>query len=79
MRLETRVLLNNLVDAETGMRGYGLTRRPEFLQPYNAAIVEIPESLNDLEQLVQDNAQQRQRLMLIRVTLLQPVKQAKGF
>ncbi|NJN86796.1 MAG: histidine kinase, partial [Leptolyngbyaceae cyanobacterium SL_7_1] len=66
VRLETRVLLNNLLDAETGVRGYGLTRRPEFLQPYNVAIVEIPQSLQDLEHLVQDNPQQLRRLTAIR-------------
>lgn len=65
VRLETQALLNNLVDAETGVRGYGLTRRPEFLQPYNFAVAQIPESLNDLEQLVQDNPQQISRLAAI--------------
>jgi len=66
VRLETQALLNSLVDAETGVRGYGLTRRPEFLQPYNVAIAEIPKSLRDLEQLVQDNPQQLYRLAAIR-------------
>ncbi len=65
VRLETRVLLNNLIDAETGVRGYGLTRRLEFLQPYNVAVAQIPESLEDLEQLVQDNPQQLNRLAVI--------------
>jgi signal transduction histidine kinase len=66
VRLETRSLLNSLLDAETGVRGYGLTQRLEFLQPYNVAIAEIPESLQDLEQLVQDNPQQLHRLAAIR-------------
>lgn len=65
VRLETSALLKNLVDAETGVRGYGLTRRPEFLQPYHIAIVQIPSSLADLQQLVRDNPPQVARLRAI--------------
>jgi signal transduction histidine kinase len=74
VRLETRALLNNLVDAETGARGFGLTRRPEFLQPYNVAVVEIPESLRDLEQLVQDNPNQVRRLAAIKALVKENMK-----
>lgn len=62
VRLETKRLLNALIDAETGMRGYGLTQREEFLEPYSAALSRIPLILNNLEQLVQDNPQQASRL-----------------
>ena len=66
VRLETKRLLNALVDAETGVRGYGLTQRDEFLTPYNRAKAIIPKSLDRLEQLVQDNPQQTQRIQDIR-------------
>jgi len=66
VRLETKRLLNALVDAETGVRGYGLTRRPEFLEPYEWAQAVIPGSLDRLENLVQDNPQQTQQLQHIR-------------
>lgn len=62
VRLETRTLLNSLLDAETGVRGYGLTQRQEFLQPYDDAIATIPQSLDELEELVQDNPRQLQQL-----------------
>lgn len=67
VRLETKRLLNALIDAETGVRGYGLTRRDEFLIPYNNAQTNIPGSLDRLEQLVQDNPQQTERIQAIRV------------
>jgi signal transduction histidine kinase len=65
VRLETKRLLKALVDAETGVRGYGLTRRDEFLMPYQQAQLVIPLSLQRLETLVQDNPQQLQQLATI--------------
>ena len=62
VRLETKLLLKALVDAETGVRGYGLTQRDEFLEPYRHAKVVIPFLLHRLESLVQDNPQQLEQL-----------------
>jgi signal transduction histidine kinase len=91
VRLETKRLLAALVDAETGMRGYGLTRRDVFLEPYNAALAEIPEILEDLQYLVRDNPAQGERLGQIRdlvnqslelmaqkITLQQELKELHG-
>ena len=66
VKLETKRLLTALVDTETGVRGYGLTHREEFLAPYNRSRAVIPESLNELENLVQNYPQQKQRLQEIR-------------
>jgi signal transduction histidine kinase len=66
VRLETKYLVKALVDAETGVRGYGLTRQEEFLEPYRWAQVEIPNSLNRLEILVSDNSAQVERVQEIR-------------
>lgn len=66
VRLETKQLLAALVDAETGMRGYGLTGRDEFLEPYDRALVVIPRSLDRLEGLVQDNPPQVAQVQAIR-------------
>ncbi|MEO1294783.1 MAG: CHASE3 domain-containing protein [Cyanobacteria bacterium J06636_16] len=66
VRLETKQLLNALIEAETGVRGYGLTQRVEFLIPYNTAQAAIPTSLDRLEDLVQDNPQQTERIQNIR-------------
>jgi len=66
VRLETKRLQAALLDAETGVRGYGLTRRPEFLEPYQQSRQQIPQSLNTLEELVSDNPAQTQQLQKIR-------------
>jgi signal transduction histidine kinase len=58
VRLETKHLLNALIDAETGVRGYGLTLRSDFLTPYHKAIKVIPNSLIKLDVLVSDNPKQ---------------------
>ncbi|MCW6036466.1 CHASE3 domain-containing protein [Spirulina subsalsa FACHB-351] len=65
VRLESKRLLNALIDAETGMRGYGLTQREEFLTPYHKARRVIPPSLARLEQLVQDNPAQLAQMEII--------------
>lgn len=66
VRLETKYLLNALLDAETGMRGYGLTRQNEFLRRYEQATLTIPHSIDTLENLVDDNAEQTLRIQAIR-------------
>ncbi|MBE9098655.1 sensor histidine kinase [Vacuolonema iberomarrocanum] len=67
VRLETKRLLGALSEAETGVRGYGLTRREEFLVSYNDAILTIPILLDRLECLVENNPEQTQHLQEIRV------------
>lgn len=44
-------LLLSLVDAETGQRGFLLSGRPEFLDPYIRAEVVAPEEMRELEHL----------------------------
>ncbi len=65
VRLETKRLLNALLDAETGVRGYGLTQREAFLTPYHQSRSVIPEAIDRLEQLVRDSPQQSDRLQTI--------------
>ncbi|MGZ3756800.1 MAG: response regulator [Mucilaginibacter sp.] len=48
-------LLQSLVDAETGMRGYVASSKPVFLDPYRAALPEIDTDINTLRFLIQDN------------------------
>ena len=44
-------LLQQVLDAETGMRGYLLTGEPGYLEPYNTATADIARSLDALRQL----------------------------
>jgi signal transduction histidine kinase/CHASE3 domain sensor protein len=51
----------DIIDTETGARGYALTGQEPFLEPCNAAQKKLPEEMAALQQLVQDNARQRVR------------------
>ncbi|MFB0496921.1 CheY-like chemotaxis protein/signal transduction histidine kinase/CHASE3 domain sensor protein [Mucilaginibacter sp. OAE612] len=55
-------LLQDLVDAETGMRGYGATNNKAFLEPYNASLPKIADGLATLKDLVKDNPVQVKRI-----------------
>ncbi|HEY9620783.1 MAG TPA: response regulator [Crinalium sp.] len=66
VHLETERLLTALLNAETGVRGFDLTRRSGFLEPYYTAIASVPVSLDRLTQLVSDNPLQSRRMLEIR-------------
>jgi PAS domain S-box-containing protein len=59
---EAESLLSLMKDAETGQRGYLLTREPHFLAPYEDARQRIGPSLERLRALTSDDPRQRQRL-----------------
>jgi CHASE3 domain sensor protein len=54
-----------IVDAETGQRGFLLTRQEEFLQPWQAARSGFAEQAAALERLVADNPEQHSRAQRI--------------
>lgn len=55
-------VLNNTLDAETGVRGYIITGKEEFLEPYNNAERESRENIAALRQTVSDSPLQKQRI-----------------
>ena len=59
-------LLSIMKDAETGQRGYVLTGKENYLEPYNNAIDRIEPTLNDLEQHLQDNPESIKKLPTIK-------------
>jgi len=61
---ETESLAKSLVDAETSIRGYDITRQDDDLEPYQTAVDRLPKTLNQLRQWVTD-PQQQQRLQTI--------------
>lgn len=71
--LQANRLLTAIVDAETGVRGYALTYRPEYLEPYNAASASIPQFLKELDNSVKDKPQQLQRLQQLQKLIQQKV------
>ena len=57
--------LISLLNAETGVRGYYITKDKVFLQPYNLAITKVDPTLVGLEQLVADNPNQLTRAKML--------------
>ncbi len=59
-------LLKLIVDEETGVRGYFLTRDPSFLEPYNHAENILPREFDTALSMVHDNPEQIARLQQLR-------------
>ncbi len=55
-------VLTLMVDAETGMRGYLLTQRDEFLQPYETALQNLPIAMANLRTLAEADPEPKPRL-----------------
>ena len=58
-------LLSALQDAETGQRGYLVAGEESYLQPYNAGIASISESLQELREQTIDNPLQQRRIAIL--------------
>jgi CHASE3 domain sensor protein len=52
-------------DAERGQRGYLITGRDAYLDPYNSARVRLPQLLGDLQQAIVDRPEQQRRLLTL--------------
>jgi signal transduction histidine kinase/ActR/RegA family two-component response regulator len=57
-----RELMNNAINAETGLRGFLLTDDAAFLEPYNAALARFPATLGELRHRTADNPAQQTAL-----------------
>ena len=55
-------LVSSVKDAETGQRGFLLTSRESYLEPYNNARAGLPGELRELQRLTSNNSQQQQDL-----------------
>jgi polar amino acid transport system substrate-binding protein len=55
-------LSSSLKDAETGQRGYLLTGKPSYLEPYVTATANLQRDLDNLKKLIGDNPSQLDRL-----------------
>ena len=72
IRQLARELLLSVVDAETGQRGYLLSRDQRYLEPYTRAVASIDETYDRLLALVEDNQSQH-----LRIAALAPDIEAK--
>ncbi|HST23498.1 MAG TPA: CHASE3 domain-containing protein, partial [Blastocatellia bacterium] len=59
---ELDATLSNLIDAETGQRGFLITGIDSYLDPYNEAIATIDDHLQSIRDLIADNPGQQKLL-----------------
>ncbi|MEH2368298.1 methyl-accepting chemotaxis protein [Nostoc sp.] len=62
VKFSLKEIEKNLVDAETGQRGFIITNKPDYLQPYNNAIKKVTDNIKELRNKVSDNEKQVQNL-----------------
>src|SRR5688572_4732913 len=55
-------LKGEVTEAETGVRGYVITKDSRFLEPYYAAIDSIPNTYTQIRKLLGENSAQHKRL-----------------
>jgi signal transduction histidine kinase len=66
VRAQLTGILSLVQSAETGQRGYLLTGRATYLEPYDRANAELPPTLDHFQDLVSDNPRQKQPLKQLR-------------
>ena len=57
--------LSLMKDAETGQRGFLLTKQETFLEPYHSALASLDRKMTDLPSLLEDDPGQRARLEVL--------------
>ena len=57
-----RLLISSATDAETGERGYIITGKEEFLEPYHSGLQGVNQALSEVRRLTKDNPEQQRRL-----------------
>ena len=55
-------VISLLKDAETGQRGFVLTRQDRYLEPYQAALVNLDQRVKELRRLTEENDDQQRRI-----------------
>ncbi|MEH2463759.1 response regulator [Nostoc sp.] len=66
-----------LTNAETGQRGYVITGKQSYLEPYNAAINVLDQKVNELQRLTADNPNQQRRLDILQPLIANKLAELK--
>jgi PAS domain S-box-containing protein len=74
---ETNALLSALKDAETGQRGYLLSGRDQYLQPYQRALNEVPADLDRLTAATATRPDQTGRVNALRPLIAEKLAELK--
>jgi PAS domain S-box-containing protein len=64
---QTNALLSGLKDAETGQRGFLLTAKDSYLEPYRAALRTTPTILSELQNSTKNNPDQIKRIQELKL------------
>ena len=59
VKIALRQILATLVDAETGQRGFVITGKTEYLEPYDRAIAEFSQNMARVRSMLHDHAAQQ--------------------
>jgi methyl-accepting chemotaxis protein len=78
VRTEIAKLIAEVVDAETGQRGYVISEDARFLEPYKAAIDAIDASYKELVRLTKDNPVQQQNLRELEAPLTEKTERLRA-
>ena len=66
---EADMLLKNVIDMETGVRGYAITGDKEYLEPFSTGQVEVKNNLSKLTELTADSEEQQNRLKSLNLSI----------
>ncbi len=69
VRAQIAHLRASAVDAETGQRGFVITGREEFLEPYNQALGAVDRAYSELRRVTTGNPEQQRRLDVLKPQL----------
>lgn len=67
-----------LINAETGLRGFVITQDPNYKAPYNKSINQVLVRITELKTLVSDNLKQKKRVDSLEVYASQKVEDMKN-
>jgi signal transduction histidine kinase len=78
VRAQLTRVLSLVQSAETGQRGYLLTGQDLYLEPYRAALEQLPKALDRTAALVSDNPRQQQPLKALRQLVTQKLGELRS-
>jgi CHASE3 domain sensor protein len=74
---ELQEIFSLVKDAETGQRGYLLTGKARYLEPYRTAIAQMPSRISQLRRSTQDSPQQQDRLRRLEPAIAQKLAELR--
>lgn len=73
LRISDNILLN-VLNIETGSRGFLLSKNDLYIEPFNKSIATINDNLESLQKLTQDNASQQLRIKNLKMAVTKKIE-----